>query len=59
MYIEAGKLYVFKKSGNDVRAVALAPPYRGQAMWEVERVAGSSAGKRMDVPASALVAKLD
>jgi hypothetical protein len=59
MTIEAGKLYFFKKSGNEVRAIAPAPPYLGSAMWEVERTGGASAGKRMDVPAYALVTQLD
>jgi hypothetical protein len=59
MTIEAGKCYFFKKSGNEVRAIAPAPPYLGLAMWEVERTAGASAGKRMDVPARALVMHLD
>jgi len=52
--IEAGTSYVFTKSGNEVRAIAPAPHWRGRPMWEVERVAGKSVGKRMDVPASAL-----
>jgi len=59
MTIEAGKTYFFTKSGNEVRAIAPTTPYRGQAMWEVERTAGASAGKRMDVPARALVTQLD
>lgn len=53
MTIEAGKTYFFTKSGNEVRASTPAPPYRGLAMWEVERTKGASAGKRMDVPARA------
>lgn len=56
MKIEAGKTYTFTKSGNAVKAVAPTTRYRGQPMWEVERVSGGSAGKRMDVPASALAA---
>ncbi|WP_402721307.1 hypothetical protein [Janthinobacterium rivuli] len=58
MTIEAGKTYFFTKSGNEVRAIAPTTPYRGQAMWEVERTGGVSAGKRMDVPARALVTQL-
>ena len=58
MTIEVGKTYFFTKSGNEVRAVAPAPPYRGLVMWEVERTTGASAGKRMDVPARALVTQL-
>ena len=59
MTIEAGKTYFFTKSGNEVRAIAPTTPYRGQAMWEVERTGGASAGKRMDVPARALVTQLN
>ncbi|SIR80908.1 hypothetical protein SAMN05880566_12347 [Janthinobacterium sp. TND4EL3] len=59
MTIEAGKTYFFTKSGNEVRAIAPTTPYRGQAMWEVERTDGASAGKRMDVPARALVTQLN
>lgn len=59
MAIEAGKTYFFTKSGNQVRAIAPTTPYRGVAMWEVERTAGASAGKRMDVPTRSLVTQLD
>lgn len=59
MAIEAGKTYFFTKSGNQVRAIAPTTPYRGVAMWEVERTAGASAGKRMDVPVRSLVTQLD
>lgn len=59
MTIEAGQTYFFTKSGNEVCAIEPAPPYRGQPMWEVERTTGASAGKRMDVPARALVTQLD
>jgi hypothetical protein len=59
MQIEAGKTYIFTKSGNEVRAIAPAGDYQGQSMWEVERTQGSSAGKRLDVPARALVNNLD
>ena len=59
MTIEVGKHYFFTKSGNEVRAIAPASPYRGQAMWEVERTKGASAGRRMGVPARALVTQLD
>jgi hypothetical protein len=58
MTIEVGKTYFFTKSGNEVQAVAPTTPYRGLAMWEVERTTGASAGKRMDVPARALVTQL-
>jgi hypothetical protein len=59
MTIEAGKTYIFTKSGNEVRAIAPTTPYRTQAMWEVERTGGASAGKRMHVPARALVTQLN
>ena len=59
MTIEAGKTYFFTKSGNEVGAIAPTTPYRGQAMWEVERTAGANSGKRMDVPARALVTQFD
>jgi antitoxin (DNA-binding transcriptional repressor) of toxin-antitoxin stability system len=58
MTIKAGKDYIFTKSGNAVRTIAPAPPYRRLKMWEVERTDGASAGKRMDVPARALVTHL-
>lgn len=58
MAVEAGKTYFFTKSGNEVRAIAPTTSYRGLAMWEVERTTGPSAGKRMDVPARALVTQL-
>lgn len=58
MTIEAGKTYFFTKSSNEVRAIAPKTPYRGLAMWEVERTTGTSAGKRMDVLARALVTQL-
>lgn len=52
--IEARKVYSFSKSGNTVRAIAPTTRYRGQAMWEVERMDGDCKGKRMDVPATSL-----
>jgi hypothetical protein len=59
MTIEIGKTYIFTKSGNEVRAIAPTTPYRGQVMWEVEHTGGASAGKRMDVPARALVTQIN
>jgi len=38
--------------------MAPTTPYRGPAMWQVERMTGASAGKRMDVSARALVTQL-
>jgi hypothetical protein len=52
--IEVGGVYVFEKSGSDVRALAPSEPYSGKATWLVERVSGSSAGKRMIVPERSL-----
>lgn len=49
MDIKAGNPYIFTKSGSLVRAIAPTTRYRGQPMWEVERLDGQSAGKRMDV----------
>jgi hypothetical protein len=54
MSIKAGKEYRFEKSGNLVRTIAPVDKYLGQPMWEVERLDGPSAGKRMHVPARAL-----
>lgn len=59
MEIQAGSTYIFTKSGNEVRVIAPASPYRGLPMWEVERTQGASAGKRMDVPARALATSLE
>jgi hypothetical protein len=53
--IKPEQTYLFTKSGNEVRTIAPTTRYRGQAMWEVERVSGASAGKRMDVPECALM----
>ena len=55
MTIEAGETYIFTKTGNEVVSIAPAATYRGQAMWEVERPSGEAAGKRVEVPARALV----
>lgn len=52
--VNPGDTYVFTKSGNEVRAIAPTTRWRGRPMWEVERVSGASAGKRMDVPQDAL-----
>ena len=55
MLIEQGVTYIFVKSGNRVRAIAPVEPCFGEPTWQVERTEGASAGKRMLVPASALV----
>lgn len=59
MTIEAGKTYIFSKSGNEVRAVAPDLPNLGLEAWEVERTQGASAGKRMIVLARTLVPHTD
>jgi len=53
--INPDNIYLFTKSGNQVRSIAPAGPYLGKEMWEVERIDGVSKGKRMDVPSQALV----
>jgi hypothetical protein len=52
--IERDRVYTFSKSGNKVRTIAPATPYRGQPCWTVERTEGASAGKQMTVPAGSL-----
>jgi len=59
MTIEAGRTYIFTKSGNEVRAIEPTTPYCGLPMWVVERTQGASVGKQMCVPARALVTSLD
>lgn len=54
MPIAPDTLYVFEKSGNEVKTIEPAGSYMGQALWSVERTRGASAGKRMSVPASSL-----
>lgn len=54
MSIEAGKTYIFTKSGSEVRVIEPSDPYMGQPCWTVERTNGASAGKKMSVPATAL-----
>jgi hypothetical protein len=56
--IIAGQTYFFTKSGNEVRAVEPAQPYRGQPCLSVVRTLGISAGKGMIVPARALAKSL-
>lgn len=56
--IAVGKTYFFTKSGNQVRVIEPSSPYKGQPCWTVERTNGRSAGKRMIVPAKALVNSL-
>ena len=55
MKIEPGKTYRFTKSGRLVRTVVPSEPYCGQATWTVERVDDAGVGKRMTVPARALL----
>lgn len=54
--IKPDVVYLFTKSGNMVRTIEPAEPYRGIPCWTVERTTGASAGKRMVAPESALVA---
>ena len=54
MAIQPGKIYIFTKSHNKVRAIEPCEPYLGQPHWTVERVDGTSVGKQMSVPVSAL-----
>lgn len=55
MTIEMDKLYIFTKSGNEVRTIAPDEPYMKKPCWLVERTQGASAGKQMIVPESALM----
>jgi len=59
MTIEAGKTYIFTKSGNEVRAIEPTAPYLAHPMWIVDRAQGASAGKQMCVPTHALVTALN
>lgn len=59
MQVNVGEIYIFTKSGNEVRAIAPTGACRGLPMWEVERTQGASASKRMDVPARALAKNID
>lgn len=54
MSIEPGKIYIFTKSYNKVRAIEPCEPYLGQPHWTVERIDGTSIGKQMSAPVSAL-----
>lgn len=45
-------VFIFSKSGNTVRILEIAEPYRGQTCVTVERV---DTGKRMYVPYTALL----
>ncbi len=53
--VKTGETYVFQKSGNKVKAIGPTTRHRGLPMWEVERVDGTSVGKRMDVPERSLL----
>jgi hypothetical protein len=54
MGIRRGHLYVFRKSGNLVRAIE-PTSYGGHGNWTVQRVDGASAGKELIVPGRALL----
>jgi len=58
MSIRRSRIYLFRKSGNRVRAIE-PTSYGGRGNWVVRRVEGASAGKEMVVPGRALVARLD
>ena len=58
MGIRRGQLYVFRKSGNQVRAIE-PTSYGGRGNWVVERTAGASVGKQMVVRGRALLKTLD
>lgn len=54
MIIEANKTYQLTPSGDPVRVIAPTTRHRGNPMWEVEPVSGSSRGMRLEVPERAL-----
>lgn len=53
--IKQGSEYVYSKLGAVVTAVQQVAVVKGMAMWEVERVVGASARKRLIVSARALM----
>ena len=55
MTIAPDTLYVFEKSGNEVKTIEPAGNYMGQELWTVERTRGASAGKRIDEPGQFVV----
>lgn len=58
MSVRRNRVYIFRKSGNRVRA--LEPTnYGGRGNWLVRRVDGASMGKELIVPGRALVSSLD
>jgi len=59
MNIKNNGIYFFTKSGNEVLAIEPCGSYLGKPMWVVERTRGTSAGKRMSVPACTLVVSVD
>ena len=57
MIMERGKLYIFTKSGNEVRTISRDEPWLKKPCWLVERTQGKSVGKRMIVLERTLVAR--
>lgn len=58
MSILLSQIYLFRKSGNRVRALE-PTSYGGRGNWVVRRVDGASAGKEMIVLSRALVVRMD
>ena len=54
MKIEVGKIYLFSKSGNVVRALEQTGKNRVASFWLVERADGLAVGKKMVVTADSL-----
>lgn len=54
MIVESDELYIFTKSGNEVRTISREKPCMKAPCWLVERTQGKSAGKRMIVLERAL-----
>jgi len=52
--VKRGRVYIFRKSGNEVRALCRSEDVGSLPCWRVERIKGASAGKRMIVPARSL-----
>lgn len=56
MQVRRGRLYVFCKSGNLVRAIA-PTTYGERGNWVVQRVDGASAGEELIVRGRALIGR--
>lgn len=53
--IKQGSEYIYSRLGTVVKAVQQVAVVKGMAMWEVERVVGDSARKRLIVSGRALL----